>query len=273
MATPPDVTELDIDAVPASAFGLADELAPLVTDWHSHRKHQLLYAASGTLMLETESGRWWLPPQRAAWIRAGTSHRVSARRHVSLRTVYLAAKLTPGPVDPVRVFDVTPVAREMILHAMRWGADRRAKDALAELYFAALAGLCAEWSEQALPLHLPLAKTEELRRAMDYALDRLGAPLSLEKAAKHVGTSVRTLARRFEEETQMGWRRFLSVARVLKAMELLSMRGARVSQTAFAVGFESLGAFTRSFEAIAGERPKDFRRRVAESHPTRPKKS
>lgn len=261
---------VDVDAVPAPAFGLADELAPFDGEWHAHRLHQLLYAAEGTLRLETEGAQWLLPPQRAAWIAAGTSHRVRAEGPVSLRTVYVARRLTPGPPEPCRVFAVTPLAREMILHAMRWGPSRGPRDPVAGPYFAALATLCQEWAAEPLPFRLPQARTPELARAMDYTLQHLSGAPTLEVAARAAGLSSRTLARRFQDEAQMSWRRFLGVARMLRAMELLSARGARISQTAFAVGFESLGAFTRAFQDFTGERPKDYRRRVASHGGRRP---
>src|SRR5262249_23991830 len=88
---------VDVDAVPLSAFGLEDDCGPLVSERHAHEKHQLLYAAAGTLKLEAEDGQWLLPPQRAAWIRAGVSHRVRALGRVALRTVYLAPPVAFGP--------------------------------------------------------------------------------------------------------------------------------------------------------------------------------
>ena len=39
----------DVDVVPLAAFGLADELEPGLSPPHAHRKHQLLYAESGSL--------------------------------------------------------------------------------------------------------------------------------------------------------------------------------------------------------------------------------
>lgn len=48
---------VDVDAVQAPVFCLADELSPFTTPWHVHRRHQLLYSAHGALRLEVESAR------------------------------------------------------------------------------------------------------------------------------------------------------------------------------------------------------------------------
>jgi AraC-like DNA-binding protein len=255
---------VDVDAVPASAFCLTDELTPFASGWHTHRRHQLLYAARGALHLEVAHAQWLLPPQRAAWLAGGIRHRVSATQPATLCTVYLEpARVPAAPEGECRVFVLPPLAREMLLYSTRWGPERRPGDAVAESFFSALAHLLAEWAAEPREWKLPRARTPELERAMTYTLARLAGPVTLGGAAKAAGLSQRTLARRFEEEAGTSWRRFLHDARMLRAMELLAEDGSRVTQTAYTVGFESLAAFTHAFTAFTGERPRDFRQRVA----------
>lgn len=259
---------VDVDAVEASGFCLADELSPSTSAWHTHRKHQLLYSARGALHLEVEDAQWLLPPQRAAWLRAGTRHRVRLTQPVSLRTVYLSPrKVRHPPEGACRVFLLEPLAREMLLYSTRWGPERPRKDAVADSFFGTLALLLSEWAEAARDWRLPRARTPELEKAMTFTLERLGEPLAFEDVARAAGLSGRTLARRFDEEAQTTWRRFLHDARMLRAMELLAEDGARVTQTAYAVGFESLAAFTHAFHAFTGERPRDFRYRLQDGNP------
>jgi AraC-like DNA-binding protein len=260
---PSDRPTVDVDAVSLPAFGLEDDYGPLVSAWHSHKKHQLLYAASGTLQLEVEGSQWLLPPQRAAWIGARLRHRVRALTRVALRTVYLSPRLHRAMPTACVVFAATPLAREMILYAMRWGPARRADDKAARAFFTALAVLACEWAESALPFRLPTAQSPELGRAMQYAIEELAGAPTVEEAARRAGLSTRTLGRRFAEEAQTSWRQFLHHARMMRAMELLAGPGARVTDAALAVGFESPGAFTRAFEEFTGEKPKDYRRRRA----------
>jgi AraC-like DNA-binding protein len=254
---------VDVDAVSLPAFGLEDDYGPLISSWHSHNKHQLLYAASGTLQLEVEGSQWLLPPQRAAWISARLRHRVRALTRVALRTVYLSPRLDRVMPSACVVFAATPLAREMILYAMRWGPSRHADDKVARAFFAALSALASEWAERALPFRLPTPRSPELGRAMQYAIEELSSTPTVEEAARRAGLSTRTLGRRFTEEAQTSWRQFLHHARMMRAMELLVAPGARVTDTALAVGFESPGSFTRAFEEFTGEKPKDYRRRRA----------
>ncbi len=254
---------LDVDAVPVSAFGLADDLEPFHSDWHQHRRHQILYASGGVIELRVGDRRWLLPPQKAAWITADVLHTASSRTGALLRTVYLdPALVTRGPTWQCRVFAVTPLAREMLLGAMRWGPEGARDEPLATAYFTALGGLAREWAEDDLGLHLPVSRTPELERAMQWALDHLDEPISLEGAARAARSSVRTLARRFEEEAQTTWRAYVQTARMIRAMERLGEPDTRVTDVAFSVGFRSHGAFSEAFRAFVGETPTAYRTRA-----------
>lgn len=261
-AKAPPVTRqnVDVDAAPASAFGLSDEHEAGSGAPHAHEKHQLLYAERGSLELLVEDGRWLLPPQRAAWIGAGVAHAVRFRSSVSLRTVYFERKLPLLPEVPCVVFAVTPLAREMILHAMSWGPERALSTPPEEAFFRALGALSAEWARAPLPFRLPSARTPELGRAMDFLIERMAESPTLQEVARHAGLSVRTLARRFEDEAQTSFRAFLQKVRMMRATELLAEDGARVTDVALAVGFESPAAFTRAFEGFSGQSPRDYRK-------------
>ena len=43
-------------------------------DRHAHRKHQLVYAVQGVMVVQTEAGQWIVPPTRGIWMPAGTQH-------------------------------------------------------------------------------------------------------------------------------------------------------------------------------------------------------
>jgi AraC-like DNA-binding protein len=58
------------------------------------------------------------------------------------------------------------------------------------------------------------------------------------------------------------WRTYLLHARMLRAMALLAPPGQSVQQTATAVGFDSLSAFTRAFAQFCGETPSTYRQRT-----------
>ena len=88
---------------------------------------------------------------------------------------------------------------------------------------------------------------------------------TVQTVSRAVAVSERTLRRQFQASIGLPWRTYLLHARMLRAMALLAAPGQSVADTAIAVGFDSLSAFTRAFAQFAGETPSSYRKRVTES--------
>lgn len=254
------MTTIAVDRVRASGFSLTEELPLLQGSFHEHRKHQLLYASHGTMQLELDDARWFLPPARAAWIRAGTAHRVRVTSACRLSTVYLSARLVRerlGDALPhCRVFNLSSLGRALIVDAERWGPARSPSDARANRFFEVLVDYLGDWLAAEQTFMLPRAKRPELARALTYAHRDLAAATA-EGAARAAGMSTRTLARSFRDELGTTWRHYLHAARMLHAMELLGDRR-RVTDVAVTLGFDSLSAFSGAFRRFTGQSPRDF---------------
>lgn len=256
---------VDVDAERDWAFGLAEDFGPFVSEEHTHKKHQVLFCASGTMQVSAGGKTVMLPPQRAAWIPAGTPHKVTSTTGIALRTVYVArGRVEVSGPSASTVFAVTPLAKEMLLFAMRWGPSgaKATRDPAREAFFRALVALLPEWLCAAQPYFLPEAQSPEVERALAWVRKHLG-DATVQAAAKAAGMSVRTLARHLEEELHMNFRSYLQAARMMRAMELLSDVRTPVTRVAFEVGFQSVGAFTTAFSLRCGETPSAFRARQA----------
>jgi AraC-like DNA-binding protein len=241
------------------SFAFRDTAGDVAYDWHAHGHHQLLYAASGAAQLETETARFVLPPQRAAWIPAGTRHR-TLLSSVEGASIFFASDAVARPGDRARIIAAGPLLREMAMHALRWPPGAAKDNPLAKAFFHTLALLCAEWLQAELSLALPASAHPAIRRAMDYALTDPGAadqPGAI--AAAHL--SERSFRRLFTQETGGGWQAWLTQARIMAAMARLEA-GGRVTDVAADVGFASLSAFAKAFARIAGESPAAYRKRV-----------
>ena len=64
----------------------------------------------------------------------------------------------------------------------------------------------------------------------------------------------------FRDAFGMSCMQYLRYYRIWRATAMLCMTGARVTEVAFAVGFETLSHFNSSFKAITGFSPSDFMR-------------
>jgi len=108
----------DFDDVPRpvvavkNEFPPSHELAP-----HTHRRNQLLYAASGVIVASTPDGAWVAPPERAVWIPIGTVHAVRMVGAVSTRSVSVDASVSGALGDKCRVLGVSPLLRSLLVEA------------------------------------------------------------------------------------------------------------------------------------------------------------
>jgi len=98
-----------------------------------------------------------------------------------------------------------------------------------------------------------------MRRVLEYLRDHL-AEANLADACAQADLTPRTLQRRCEEETGLGWRELLREVRTMRAMELLVAANMAVGDVAKAVGFQSMSAFATAFTARLGVSPSAFSR-------------
>ncbi|MCV7317024.1 helix-turn-helix transcriptional regulator [Mycolicibacillus parakoreensis] len=233
----------------------------LITGWHSHDMHQIEYAVGGVVEVETAAAHYLLPPQQAAWIPAGLEHQATMRPEVRTVAVMLDPQLVPLAGDRARILTVSPLIREMMLHSLRWPIERADGDEASDDFFRTLGHLVSDALDHEAPLSLPTSDHPIVGAAMVYTKAHLDA-VTAAQVCRAVAVSERTLRRQFEEVIGMSWRTYLLHARMLQAMALLAAPAQGVQQTATAVGFDSLSAFTRAFTRFAGQTPSSYRRRI-----------
>lgn len=233
----------------------------LITGWHAHDMHQIEYALSGLVEVETAAAHYLLPPQQAAWIPVGLEHQATMSPEVRTLAVMFDPDLVPHPGDRARILAVSPLIREMMIYALRWPIERASSDAVSDDFFRTLGHLVSEALDHEAPLSLPVSDHPIVAAAMAYTKEHLDTA-TVDDVSRAVAVSERTLRRQFEAELGMPWRTYLLHARMLKAMALLAAPGQSVGATSTAVGFESISSFTRAFTQFCGETPSDYRQRV-----------
>ncbi len=247
---------------PSCTFGIRQTLSSLDSGWQRFPGRYLLYASRGGFHLEIDQAHWFLPPQRAAWVAPDERIRIWADRPVTSSSV-LFARTTPVPVSPTcSVFAVTPLVREMILHAMRWPIDRNPDDELANSFFAALAAVTAELAQEPERFWLPKPNSTWTGSLTEHIGSHLADNLSLSTLAKKALVSERTLSRRFREDLGMSLGQYVHRARMLAALDRLAGQDLSVSEIAWSLGFESLSSFVTAFRTFAEETPTQYRRRI-----------
>jgi transcriptional regulator GlxA family with amidase domain len=99
----------------------------------------------------------------------------------------------------------------------------------------------------------------------DWALTRLDEPLALTDLARHAGMSLRTFARRFNDEVGLSPGRWLIQQRVTRARDLLEASDLSVDQIAGRVGFATGASLRQHLHAAIGVSPQAYRRTFQET--------
>jgi len=83
--------------------------------------------------------------------------------------------------------------------------------------------------------------------------------LSLSRVAKAVSASTNHLSEKFKQVTGVKFVDYVAHLRFEKACNLLLNSNVRISEIAFAVGFQSLSQFNRVFKKLARKSPSQYR--------------
>jgi AraC-like DNA-binding protein len=109
--------------------------------------------------------------------------------------------------------------------------------------------------KEATPRNQYRAEPVEIWKARKFISEHFTDELSLAKVAKAVGISANHLSERFKQVTGINFVEYVSRTRFQKAHDLLRNSDLRISEIAFAVGFQSLSQFNRVFKRLSGKPP------------------
>ncbi|MGW9364669.1 GlxA family transcriptional regulator [Streptomyces albidoflavus] len=113
---------------------------------------------------------------------------------------------------------------------------------------------------QYVPRSVPEPLGERFADTREWALYRLGEPLTLDLLARQAGVSARTFSRRFVEETGYTPMQWVMRARLDLARELLERSERSVEQIAADVGLGTGANLRLHFQRILGTTPSEYRR-------------
>ncbi len=221
-------------------------------------RHYLLYASEGSLRLITDDRCWTLPPSRAAWIAANDPILVEIPRPATCCSVLFAEGFVPPPTPSGVVFDMSPMAREMVLECRAFGPESEGLSDYAMQLFRTLGLTCHELARRPANSWVPIGKSDAAKRALDYTEARLDQDIGFASVADAAHLSERTLARRFADELGMTWRQAQRRMRMVRAIEMLA-QDTQITQIALNTGYNSLSAFNAAFKDFTGQTPTEYR--------------
>lgn len=247
---------------PAIFDRLRDQRSPIATlthDYpagyaiprHFHDRDQLVYASQGVMTVLTDAGIWVVPTLRALWIPAGVPHTINMSGKVAMRTLYLKPRLARALPRDCCVVNVSPLLRELILHACSFRALKNSSPRQRHLI-----DLIADQLEaiQMVPLQLPHLSDSRARHVAEIVLANPASTQQLSKLCRGSGASKRTVERLFQDEVGMTFGRWRQQLRLMHAVRLLA-EGAKVTHAALEAGYSTPSAFICMFKKILGCTP------------------
>jgi AraC-like DNA-binding protein len=224
---------------------------------HKHRWNQLVYAPSGTLLVIVADNWYVISPEHAIWIPTGVMHATGALQDSELRNLYIADGLDVSMPPRSRVLSVTPLLRALIMELA--DVHQKPED---EAYVKRLEALTLDQlpRQPEFDFHLPWPKSPMLRKMCRELYSNPADTQDLEAWSKKLGTSPRTLTRRFERELGISQREWRLRLRLFKAIDLLETED-NITSIALDLGYNTPSAFTHMFRERMGCTPSDWRRR------------
>src|ERR1700728_158833 len=221
---------------------------------HVHPEDQLVYACKGVMTVRTDSGTWVVPAQRAVWIPAGIPHSLVMSGAVSMRIVYLRARMAKRLPRTCCVINVSALLQHLILHLCTHEKLSRRLKTHAHLIDVLIDQLA---TVHAVPLQLPTPADPRAARVAAALHCDPGDSVSLETVCQKAGASKRTIERIFLQETLLSLGKWRQQLRLMRSLQLLAA-GEKISHAALEAGYSTSSAFIAMFRKTLGTTPRRY---------------
>jgi AraC-like DNA-binding protein/mannose-6-phosphate isomerase-like protein (cupin superfamily) len=229
---------------------------------HHHGCGQLIFAASGVMKVDTDSGIWVTPPQRAIWVPAYIEHDIRTVSAVSLRTLYLRCDNEDLLPHRCRALEVSGLFRELILRLV--ATQSRQVEAVSQVEMLSLL-LRELHAAPDMPLNVPMPSDARLVRLCNAVMADLGNDSDLEKLCSRFGLSVRNVSRLFIKDCGMSFGEWRRQCKLLEALVQIAA-GRPITAVALGLGYESPSAFTYMFRKVMGVPPTHYFEQGSRTH-------
>ncbi len=218
---------------------------------HTHPWAQLIFARSGVMSVDAGGHLWFVPPTKAVWVPANTSHRITFKGEVAMRTLYVSERRAEAVQRQVQTLEVSPLLHHLIehIHSIKMLDPKiPSHDHLACVLVDLILGA------PALDLVLPHPEDARAARLAKHLHENPTDKRGLQVLASECGASLRTMQRYFSEQTGLSMDVWRQKARLIHSFAVLAS-GKAVSAAANESGVESTSAFIAAFKKHFGTTP------------------
>ncbi|WP_400261933.1 helix-turn-helix domain-containing protein [Sphingobacterium sp. SG20118] len=252
----------EIDEHAASAFVMhekSEKLIPL----HTHKKGQLGFVEGGIAYITIQGKTYVVPARHYFWIPYGIPHilRIGHSGTV-LRSIYFYT--ADDDVDPfygkLGIYPATELLIQMINHTERWDERHVLPTDYYFDFLVSIKKLLPQLNSNALPIVLPTSTDQRMLEVIRYLEDNLAEQITLKHISDRFYMSERSMSRIFQTQLHVSFLQYFKTLRMIKAIEMLLQTNVSITEIAFAVGYDTVGSFSNTFQTFTHSRPSDLRK-------------
>ncbi len=254
----------EIDKQPNAVFVMhekSEKLIPL----HTHTKGQLSYVEGGIAYITIDFKTYVVPAHHYFWIPQGIPHVLRLGYSATvLRSLYFYAHddKKDSFYSKLGIYPANELLIQMINYTERWdGRNVNKKDINFE-FLEALKNILPTLNNQSLPIILPVTEDERMLKIIRYLEKNIAEAISLKTVSERFNISERSLSRLFQSSLHISFLQYLKTLRMIKAIEMILKTNQSLSEISFAVGYDTLGAFSNTFYDFTHSRPSDLRKSI-----------
>ncbi len=234
-------------------------------DNHIHQDHELFFPLQGEIQVKTQDRTFragqgkmlYLPPNCEHTFKSDT--RSQGERLIVLISSEIWKKYGGSEYSP-SITPISQLSKELLFHLLIH-PETKASNALIEAVMRTTFEVLENTAihPQGHPSHLKgLTQDSRVKQALEMMEENFQQSLSIEQIARDSAMSTRNFNRIFLTETGVTPKSALTLFRIYKAKELLSLGNLTVTDIAFEVGYNSVSLFILTFRKFTGQLPSSF---------------
>lgn len=248
----------EIDQFPKSIF-VVHEKEELRLPEHHHDKGHLVYIEGGVAYIHLTDRSLIIPARHYVWVPARMKHFFKMHKSAVSRILYFYTDDDDSHVfySQLGIYPINALLMQMLIYSERWSGDIVPVDK-AFHFLAGIKYILPEISQKALPIALPTTENDRIHPVLDYINEHILELLSLKSVSRETGFSERTLSRLFQATMNTSFLQYCKLLRMVKAIEMMLQTNLSISEIAYALGYNSVSAFSNIFFQLTKTRPSEF---------------
>lgn len=220
------------------------------TEKHSHARGQLFASLRGLLSVQLDDGMWIVPAIHAIWMPPHAMHSIRSHGPFHGWGAYVAESACADLPQKACTLRISGLLREAVMRAASWpmGPLNMANAHVASVILDEIRSMPVE------PFGLPLPTDVRLQRIAAALIAAPADARNLEQWAEWSAVSLRTLSRRFVDETGLTFTAWRQRARLMRSLEMLAA-DIPVTTVSLELGYSTASVYISLFRRTFGQTP------------------